>query len=68
MAAQVLGFGKQDPAAIYNLSDAQLEQVKAKLLELQYSPEEIEVMRQVKRRLDPQWLLGQGTLFGEGAL
>ncbi len=34
MAAQVLGFGKQDPAAIYNLSDAQLEQVKQKLLEL----------------------------------
>lgn len=34
MAAQVLGFGKQDPTAVYNLSDAQLEQVKAKLLEL----------------------------------
>jgi spermidine/putrescine-binding protein len=34
MAAQVLGFGKQDPAAIYNLSDAQLEQVKQKLLQL----------------------------------
>ena len=32
MAAQVLGFGRQDPAAIYNLSDAQLEQVKAKLI------------------------------------
>ncbi|HEX4065778.1 MAG TPA: ABC transporter substrate-binding protein [Acidobacteriaceae bacterium] len=34
MAAQVLGFGKQNPPAIYNLSDAQLEQVKQKLLEL----------------------------------
>jgi putative spermidine/putrescine transport system substrate-binding protein/spermidine/putrescine transport system substrate-binding protein len=34
MAAQVLGFGKQDPAAIYNLSDAQLDQVKQKLLAL----------------------------------
>ena len=34
MAAQVLGFGKQDPTAIYNLSDAQLEQVKAKLIAL----------------------------------
>ena len=34
MAAQVLGFGKQDPTAIYNLSDAQLEEVKAKLIAL----------------------------------
>jgi spermidine/putrescine-binding protein len=34
MAAQVLGFGKPDPAAIYNLSDAQLEQVKQKLVTL----------------------------------
>jgi spermidine/putrescine-binding protein len=34
MAAQVLGFGKQDPTAIYNLSDAQLDQVKAKLIAL----------------------------------
>jgi FAD/FMN-containing dehydrogenase len=41
---------------------------KAGLLSLQYSEEEIEMMRAVKRRLDPQWLLGRGTLFGEGAL
>lgn len=34
MAAQVLGFGKQNPTAIYNLSDAQLEEVKAKLIAL----------------------------------
>jgi spermidine/putrescine-binding protein len=34
MAAQVLGFDKPSPDAIYNLSDAQLEQVKKKLLEL----------------------------------
>ena len=34
MAAQVLGFDKSDPAAIYNLNDAQLEQVKNKLLAL----------------------------------
>ena len=34
MAAQVLGFGKPDPEAIYNLSDAQLEQVKQKLIAL----------------------------------
>jgi spermidine/putrescine-binding protein len=34
MAAQVLGFGKPDPAAIYQLSDGQLEQVKQKLIAL----------------------------------
>ncbi len=36
---------------------------KAHLLQLQYAPEHIEAMKQVKRQLDPQWLLGQGTLF-----
>jgi FAD/FMN-containing dehydrogenase len=36
---------------------------KASLLALQFAPEQIEVMRDVKRRLDPKWLLGQGTLF-----
>jgi putative spermidine/putrescine transport system substrate-binding protein/spermidine/putrescine transport system substrate-binding protein len=34
MAAEVLGFGKTDPAAVYNLTDAQLEQVKQKLIAL----------------------------------
>ncbi len=34
MAAQVLGFDKPDPSQIYNLSDAQLEAVKKKLIEL----------------------------------
>ncbi|HML16435.1 MAG TPA: FAD-binding oxidoreductase [Bryobacteraceae bacterium] len=36
---------------------------KAHLLAIQYSPEEIAAMRDVKRRFDPQWLLGQGTLL-----
>jgi FAD/FMN-containing dehydrogenase len=36
---------------------------KAHLLEIQYSPEEIESMRAVKRRFDPNWLLGRGTIF-----
>ena len=36
---------------------------KAHLLKLQYSEEQIEAMRQVKRRLDPQGILGRGTLF-----
>ena len=36
---------------------------KAHLLQLQYGPEHIQAMMDVKRRLDPQWLLGRGTLF-----
>ena len=36
---------------------------KRGLLELQYTGDQIEAMKQVKRRLDPQWLLGRGTLF-----
>ena len=34
MAAQVLGFDKPDPSQLYNLSDAQLEAVKKKLIDL----------------------------------
>ena len=34
MAAQVLGYDKPDPAHLYNLSDAELANVKKKLLEL----------------------------------
>ena len=34
MAAQMLGYDHPDPAAIYNLTDEQLEAVKKKLLEL----------------------------------
>jgi len=41
---------------------------KASLLSLQFSEEHIEAMRQVKRRFDPHWLLGAGTLFGAGKL
>ncbi len=36
---------------------------KAHLLAIQYAPEHIEAMRAVKRRFDPQWLLGRGNLF-----
>jgi hypothetical protein len=28
-----------------------------------YSADEIEAMKDVKRKLDPQWLLGQDTIF-----
>jgi putative spermidine/putrescine transport system substrate-binding protein/spermidine/putrescine transport system substrate-binding protein len=34
MAAQILGYDQPDPAHLYNLSDAELEAVKNKLLEL----------------------------------
>ena len=36
---------------------------KAHLLELQYTRAEIEAMKAVKKRLDPQWLLNRGNLF-----
>jgi FAD/FMN-containing dehydrogenase len=36
---------------------------KAHLLSIQYKPEVIEAMRAVKRRFDPQWLLGRGNLL-----
>ncbi len=36
---------------------------KAHFLDLQFTPDQIESMREVKRRLDPDWLLGRGTLF-----
>jgi FAD/FMN-containing dehydrogenase len=36
---------------------------KRDLFRLMYSPAEIEAMRAVKRHLDPNWLLGRGTIF-----
>jgi FAD/FMN-containing dehydrogenase len=36
---------------------------KAHLLELQYTAAQIEAMKAVKKRLDPQWLLNRGNLF-----
>ena len=36
---------------------------KAHLLELQYTGEQIESMKAVKRHLDPHWLLNRGNLF-----
>jgi FAD/FMN-containing dehydrogenase len=38
---------------------------KTDLLRLMYPGAEIEAMKAVKRRLDPHWLLGQGTIFAE---
>ena len=36
---------------------------KRHLLSLQFTPEEIQAMKDVKSHLDPQWLLGAGNLF-----
>lgn len=36
---------------------------KAHLLGIQYTTDPIDAMRAVKRRLDPQWLIGRGNLF-----
>jgi FAD/FMN-containing dehydrogenase len=36
---------------------------KINLLKLMYSEPELEIMKDVKRRLDPDWLLGRGTIF-----
>lgn len=36
---------------------------KTDLLKLMYTTREIEAMRDVKRRLDPEWLLGRGNIF-----
>ncbi|MDP9114381.1 MAG: FAD-binding oxidoreductase, partial [Acidobacteriota bacterium] len=38
---------------------------KAHLLEIQYPPDQIAAMKAVKRRFDPDWLLGRGTLFAQ---
>ncbi len=38
---------------------------KAHLLAIQYTPQEIDAMRAVKRRLDPKWILCPGNLFAE---
>lgn len=40
---------------------------KRHLLEIEYTPGQIEAMKAVKRQLDPHWLLGQGTLFAPPA-
>jgi FAD/FMN-containing dehydrogenase len=36
---------------------------KANLLPIQYTPEQIDALRAVKRRLDPNWILSPGNLF-----
>jgi FAD/FMN-containing dehydrogenase len=40
---------------------------KTHLLSLQYTPDQIESMKQVKRRLDTAWILAPGNIFPEGS-
>jgi FAD/FMN-containing dehydrogenase len=56
-AAQAVAFGGTVSA------EHGLGKRKSALLPLQYGPEHIAAMMDVKRRFDPSWLLGRGTLF-----
>jgi FAD/FMN-containing dehydrogenase len=56
-AAQAVAFGGTVSA------EHGLGKRKAHFLKLQYSAEDLERMRAVKRRLDPQGILGRGTLW-----
>jgi FAD/FMN-containing dehydrogenase len=58
MAKQAVAFGGT-VAAEHGLGKR-----KSHLLQIQYCREEIDAMLTVKRRLDPQDILGQGNLFG----
>jgi FAD/FMN-containing dehydrogenase len=40
--------------------------LKTNLLRAMYSEKELDAMRDVKRHLDPHWILGRGTLFDTG--
>ncbi|HYP07944.1 MAG TPA: FAD-binding oxidoreductase [Bryobacteraceae bacterium] len=63
-AAAITGFARQ-AAELGGTVSAEhgLGKRKTHLLKLQYAPEHIDAMRAVKRRFDPQWLLGRGNLF-----
>jgi len=54
-----LGFPQVQPVS----AEHGLGKRKAHLLALQYSPEHLETMRAVKRRLDPRDILGRGTIW-----
>ncbi len=57
----------RDAAALGGTVSAEhgLGKRKSHLLAIQYTQEQIESMRAIKRRFDPHWLLGRGTLFPE---
>ena len=58
------GFARQAVAFRGTVSaEHGLGKLKRHLLPLQFSADQIEAMRNVKRLFDPHWLLGAGTLF-----
>jgi FAD/FMN-containing dehydrogenase len=58
------GFARQAVALGGTVSaEHGLGKRKRHLLEIQYTPADIEKMKALKTRLDPKWLLGPGTLF-----
>lgn len=67
-AAIASGFIKEFAAKAVELggtvsAEHGLGKRKAYLLQLQYAPEHIQAMMDVKRRFDPHWLLGRENLF-----
>ncbi len=62
--ALMLDFARQAVALGGTVSaEHGLGKRKAHLLELQYTPDQIQAMKDVKRRLDALWLLNRGNLF-----
>ena len=58
------GFARQAVALGGTVSaEHGLGKIKKHLLPVQFTAAEIDAMKSVKRRLDPHWLLGVGTLF-----
>ncbi len=66
-ATRVLGDLARRAVALGGTVSAEhgLGKRKAHLLEIQYIPEQLQAMREVKRRLDPCSILGRGTLLLE---
>ena len=65
---RAMGLMKQFAAAVVAMggtvsAEHGLGKRKRDYLQLQFTPEQIETMQTIKRRLDPHWLLGRGTLF-----
>lgn len=62
--AALMVFAKQSAAQGGSVAaEHGLGKRKAKFLPIQYSAEHIDAMKAVKRRLDPDWRFGRGTLF-----
>jgi FAD/FMN-containing dehydrogenase len=63
-----MGLMKKFAAAVVEMggtvsAEHGLGKRKREYLPLQFTSEQIETMHAIKRRFDPEWLLGRGTLF-----